>query len=168
MKELKSLDLELLWELVKNSRRSDRQLAKALKSSQPTVTRRRAKLEKEFIEGYTAIPKWEKIGFEVVAFTFVKTNRNYTKRKKGEPIFSEGREWLMKQPNVIFALAGEGMEWDGLIISYHTNYSDYTEFKITLDEELSPIISESRSFIAANIDKHIIKPFHFKSLANVK
>ena len=168
MKELKSLDLELLWELVKNSRRSDRQLAKALKSSQPTVTRRRAKLEKEFIEGYTAIPKWEKIGFEVVAFTFVKTNRNYTKRKKGEPILSEGREWLMKQPNVIFALAGEGMEWDGLIISYHTNYSDYTEFKITLDEELSPIISESRSFIAANIDKHIIKPFHFKSLANVK
>jgi DNA-binding Lrp family transcriptional regulator len=168
MKELKSLDLELLWELVKNSRRSDRQLAKALKTSQPTVTRRRAKLEKEFIEGYTAIPKWEKIGFELVAFTVVKTNRNYAKRKKGEPILSEGREWLMKQPNVIFALAGEGMEWDGLIISYHTNYSDYTEFKVTLDEELSPIVSESRSFIAANIDKYIIKPFHFKYLANAK
>jgi len=168
MKKLKSVDYELLWELVKNSRKSDRQLAKVLRSSQPTVTRRRAKLEKEFIEGYTAIPKWEKIGFELVAFTFVKTNRNHTKRKKGNPILSEGREWLMKQPNVIFALAGEGMEWDGLIISYHTNYSDYTEFKITLDEELSAIISESRSFIAANIDKLIVKPFHFKYLAKAK
>ncbi len=168
MKELKSIDYQILSELLKNSRRSDRTLAKILKTSQPTFTRRRTKLEKDFLDGYTAIPKWEKIGFELVAFTFVKTNRNFAKRKKGKPILSEGREWLMKQPNVIFALAGEGMEWDGLIISYHTNYSDYTEFKITLDEELSPIVSESRSFISANIDKHIIKPFHFKYLANAK
>ena len=168
MKELKSIDYQILSELLKNSRRSDRALAKVLKISQPTFSRRRAKIEKEFIEGYTVIPKWEKIGFELVAFTFVKTNRNYTKRKKGKPILSEGREWLLKQPNIIFALAGEGMEWDGLIISYHTNYSDYTEFKITLDEELSPIITESRSFIAANIDKLIVKPFHFKYLANAK
>ena len=168
MKELKPIDYKILWELIKDSRRSDRTLAKILKSSQPTVTRRRARLEKDFIEGYTAIPKWEKIGFEVVAFTFVKTNRNVTRREQGKPILSEGREWLMKQPNVIFALSGEGMEWDGLIISYHTNYSDYIEFKIALDKELSAIITESRSFIAANIDKLIVKPFHFKYLAKVK
>ena len=46
MKELKPIDYKLLFELMKNSHRSDRQLAKALGVSQPTVTRRRAMLEK--------------------------------------------------------------------------------------------------------------------------
>ena len=66
MDELKSIDYKLLWELLKNSRRSDRELAKALGTSQPTVTRRRVNIEKNFIDGYTAIPKWEKIGFELL------------------------------------------------------------------------------------------------------
>jgi len=57
MKELKPLDYELLFELMKNSCRSDRTLVKVLKSSQPTITRKRAKLEKELIEGYTAVPR---------------------------------------------------------------------------------------------------------------
>ena len=57
MKELKPLDYELLFELMKNSRRSDRTLVKVLKSSQPTITRKRAKLEKELIEGYNAVPR---------------------------------------------------------------------------------------------------------------
>jgi len=61
MKELKPLDCELLFELIKNSRISERALAKVLKTSQPTITRRRARLEKDFIDGYTAIPKWNKI-----------------------------------------------------------------------------------------------------------
>ena len=60
MKELKQIDYKLLFELMKNSHRSDRQLAKALGVSQPTVTRRRAILEKDYIEGYTVIPKFGK------------------------------------------------------------------------------------------------------------
>ena len=40
---------KLLLELVKNSKRSDRDLAKALDVSQPTVTRMRKKLEKEAV-----------------------------------------------------------------------------------------------------------------------
>ena len=58
MKELKSLDYRLLSELIRDSRRSDRELAKVLHVSQPTVTRRRALVEKELIDGYTAIPRW--------------------------------------------------------------------------------------------------------------
>ena len=62
MKELKPIDHKLLFELIKDSHRSDRQLAKALGVSQPTVTRRRALLEENYIEGYTIIPKLGKIG----------------------------------------------------------------------------------------------------------
>ena len=87
MDELKSIDYKLLGELLKNSRRSDRELAKALGPSQPTVTRRRANIEKNFIDGYTVIPKWEKIGFEIVAFTFVKHNIKYAKPEVREAAF---------------------------------------------------------------------------------
>ena len=72
MKELKPIDYKILFELMKDSHRSDRQLAKSLGVSQPTVTRRRAMLEENFIEGYTVIPKFGQIGFEIAAFTFLK------------------------------------------------------------------------------------------------
>jgi DNA-binding Lrp family transcriptional regulator len=166
MEEMKSIDYEILRELIKNCRRSDRELAKVLKISQPTVTRRRGKIEKNLIEGYTAIPKWEKIGFELIVFTFVKTNRSYSNREKGSAILSGGKEWLMKQPNVAYASAGEGLEWDGVIMSYHKNYSDYAQFKIKLDQDLSNIITESRSFIAA--PNMAIKPLHFRYLVETK
>ena len=47
MKDLKPIDYKILFELMKDSHRSDRQLAKALGVSQPTVTRRRAMLRRK-------------------------------------------------------------------------------------------------------------------------
>jgi DNA-binding Lrp family transcriptional regulator len=61
MTKLKDIDFKILFGLMKNSKTSDRQLAKKIGVSQPTVTRRRARLEKELINGYTAVPKWEKL-----------------------------------------------------------------------------------------------------------
>jgi len=67
------LKKRLLAELLKNSRRSDRELARALGSSQPTITRTRQKIEREgLIRSYTIIPDWRKLGFEIMAFTFTK------------------------------------------------------------------------------------------------
>jgi len=168
MEKMKDIDYKILWELIKNSRRSDRELAKVLGISQPTVTRRRARIEKDLITGYTAIPKWEKIGFELIAFTFIKTNRSYPNREKGSAILSSGKGWIMNQPNIAFALPGEGLEWDGLIMSYHRCYSDYAEFKVKLDQDLSDIIVESRSFLAPVNERLVVKPLHFKYLAEAK
>ena len=72
MRQLKELDYKILYALMKNAKKSDREIAKALGISQPTVSRRRAFLEKEVIEGYTVIPKWEKLGYKIFAMTFVK------------------------------------------------------------------------------------------------
>jgi DNA-binding Lrp family transcriptional regulator len=48
---------------MKNSRKSDRQLARAIGTSQPTVTRIRSRLEKEgYIKEYTMIPDFGKLG----------------------------------------------------------------------------------------------------------
>jgi len=64
--------LRILFELIKGARRSDRELAKAVGTSQPTITRKRTKLEKEgFIKEYTVIPDLKKMGYEIIAFTFL-------------------------------------------------------------------------------------------------
>jgi DNA-binding Lrp family transcriptional regulator len=63
--------IDLLYELMINSKRSDRELAKAVKVSQPTITRIRKSLEKlGYIREYTVIPDLQKIGFEIAALTF--------------------------------------------------------------------------------------------------
>ncbi|MGB9135149.1 MAG: Lrp/AsnC family transcriptional regulator, partial [Candidatus Bathyarchaeia archaeon] len=62
MRKVKDIDYRILYELMRNSKTSDRQLAKRIGVSQPTITRRRASLEKELIDGYTAVPKWDKFG----------------------------------------------------------------------------------------------------------
>jgi len=56
---------------MKGSKRSDRELAKVLRVSQPTITRMRRKLEENAIAEYTIIPNWDALGFELMAVTFV-------------------------------------------------------------------------------------------------
>jgi len=168
MENLKPLDFQLLWELMKGSHRSDRKLAKILKTSQPTVTRRRAKLEKEVIEGYTVLPKWEKIGIQIIAFTFIRSKLKYTDYKEKQAAIEKAREWLMKNSNVLFSTAGEGLGWAGLTVSVHKNYADFMEFRRMHDSELGYIVDEAQTFIADTNPASIMKPFHLKYLANAK
>ena len=165
MKELKPLDYQLLFELMKDSHRSDRQLAKALGISQPTVTRRRAMLEDSTIEGYTVIPKFGQIGFEIAAFTFMKTKLNRKKGAEKEEAFNKLKEWYLKQPNVITVLDGQGMGWDAVCVSLHESYTGFAEFLRTQESELSDVIIETQSFQADLKPGVAIKPFHLKYLA---
>ena len=168
MRELKPLDYKLLFELIKNSRRSDRTLAKVLNSSQPTITRRRARLEKDFIEEYTAIPKWEKIGFKIAAFTFVKSKIKYVEPEKRKEAFAKVREWLAKQPSVILALAGQGMGWDGVCVSFHKDYSHFIEFIGKHNSELSEFLVETQSFVSDLNCTTFLKTLNFRYLAETR
>jgi DNA-binding Lrp family transcriptional regulator len=165
MDDLKSIDYKIIKELLKNSRRSDRELAKAVGTSQPTVTRRRTNIEKNFIDGYTTIPKWEKIGFEIVAFTLVKHNIKFAKPDVREEVFRKVEEWLKKQPNVVWAIDGQGMGWDAIFISFHRNYSDFTEFMNKHNSELSEFLIDCQSFISNISPTSVKKPFHLKHLS---
>ncbi|MCW4045191.1 MAG: AsnC family transcriptional regulator [Candidatus Bathyarchaeota archaeon] len=164
MKELKPIDYKLLFELMKDSHRSDRQLAKALGVSQPTVTRRRTMLESNIIEGYTITPTFGKIGFEIAAFTFVKSKLHKAGKEK-EEASKKLKDWYMKQPNVVMALDGRGMGWDVVCVSLHKKYTDFAQFVRTHDSELADLITESQSFTADLTPGVIIKPFSLKYLA---
>ncbi|MGB9842631.1 MAG: AsnC family transcriptional regulator [Candidatus Bathyarchaeales archaeon] len=164
MKELKPIDYKLLFELMKDSHRSDRQLAKALGVSQPTVTRRRSMLEKNYIEGYTIIPKFGQIGFELAAFTFLKSKPN----QEADKTLNKVKEWYMNQPNVILVQSGRGMGWDTICVSLHKTYTDFAEFTRAQDAALAEWIIDSQTFIADLKPGVAVKPFHLKYLSNQK
>ena len=161
------MDYELLWELMKDFRRSDRQLAKILKASQPTVTRRRAKLEEEVIEGYTANPKWEKLGYGILAITFVKAIGIFSS-KKYVNIRKQGMEWMAKHPNIIMGGACEGMGMNVFIISLHKNYSDYSDFMLEHRLEMGGFVEDVQTILVDLRRTGRLKPFHLKYLANAK
>lgn len=165
MKELKPIDYKLLFELMKDSHRSDRQLAKALGVSQPTVTRRRSMLEKNYIEGYTIIPKFGQIGFELIAFTFLKSK---SKQGADEKASNKMEEWYMAQPNVILVQRGQGMGWDTVCVSLHRSYTEFAEFKRAQDAALAERVVDSQTFLADLKPGVAVKPFHLKYLANQK
>jgi len=168
MSKFKPLDYELLFELMKNARRSDRELAKVLGTSQPTVTRKRNFLEKELIEGYTAIPKWEKLGYEIFAITFIKIKPNIASKEKYEPTREKGMKWLMNTPSIIMAGACRGMGVDSFMISLHKSYADYDDFMSSYRLELSEFIDDAQSVLVNLRGKEILKSLNFKYLAEAK
>ena len=126
---MKKLELRLIAELMKNSRRSDRDLAKVLKVSQPTITRARTRLEKAGVIGeYTMIPKFASVGFEIMAFTLIKWSRSLAS-KEFDQVIAAGRELDKKQGlSVLLVVRGLGADYDMVIVSLHRSYSEYNDF----------------------------------------
>jgi DNA-binding Lrp family transcriptional regulator len=168
MKELKPIDYKILFELMKDSHRSDRQLAKSLGVSQPTVTRRRAMLEENFIEGYTVIPKFGQIGFGIAAITFLKTKLKYQTGEEKNQALKKMKDWYAKQTNVIMVIEGRGMGYDAVCISLHDDFENFAAFIRSHDAELSEWVVESQTFNADLKGGIMIKPFHLKYLAATK
>jgi DNA-binding Lrp family transcriptional regulator len=88
---MKKIEWMLLSELMKNSKQSDRELAKKIGASQPTVTRTRTRLEKEgYIKEYTIIPDFSKFGFELMSsaraetFCLGSVDRSNNEREAGQ------------------------------------------------------------------------------------
>lgn len=158
--------LRLLRELLKNSRRSDREIAKLFGSSQPTVSRMRSQLDKkEYIKTYTVIPDFAKLGYEILAFTFAKL-KYYPSTADAKNILQRTEDWVNKRPNVIFATDGEGLGSDIMMISFHRSYSKYAEFMRTYAMDWAEVISGFQSFIVSLDSGFKTKPLNLKYLAD--
>jgi DNA-binding Lrp family transcriptional regulator len=140
----KELVQKLLRELLKNSKRSDRELAKVLEVSQPTITRTRHKLEQSgLIQDYTIVPNFGKMGFEILALTLVKMRPEILSPEKME----EARKYAAKFPNAIFASTGEGLGMTGVIMSFHKNYTEYHKKVNMLRVDWKEFAEDIQSFI---------------------
>jgi DNA-binding Lrp family transcriptional regulator len=163
MKELRPIDYRILFELMKNSRLSDRKLSGILHVSQPTITRRRAMIERERLLEYTATPDLSKLGFEILAFTFAR--RKYGKRP--DERVRETKAFLAKHPNMLFVSSGTGMNWDRVCVSAHKNYSDYAKFIQELRASWEEYLERPVSFIVSLEGDSILRNLSFKYLADV-
>jgi len=157
---LSDLEKRVLSELLKNAKNSDRNIARTLQVSQATITRVRRKLENEgYIKKYTVIPSFEKLGCEIVAFTFVKMNpRVYSKN------IEEIRNYAKQWPNAIYVSRGEGMGMTGIIISLHKNYTDYLQKLNIFRRDWGQYVEDIQSFITS-VSEGIIKEFNLEYIA---
>lgn len=157
---MKKKEMRLLVELIKNSCRSDRKLAKVLGTSQPTVTRMRNKLVKEgVIREFTVIPDFVKMGFEIMAVTLTKT-------RFGPKLRERLKKSVMAKPNVIFCAWCEGLGKNAVCISFHKNYTDYSKFVTEFMTEWEDVI-ESYATILISIPSRTVKPISLKYLTEL-
>jgi len=158
--------MQLLQELVKNSKRSDRDLAKIIGVSQPTLTRMRRRLERDsFILDYTAIPNMTKLGFEIVAFTFFNIDRFDPKTGDLDKAVGErAHEWVANNRKVIFAAGGEGLHGKNcMMVSVHRDFTEYTDFVSDLRSQWAHKIKEMESFLVS-LKAKIPKPFSLRNM----
>ena len=130
---MKDVELGLIAELMKNSRRSDRELAKAIGVSQPTVSRMIKRLEKEgVIKEYTMIPDFTKIGYHLLAITFVKL-RNMLDPEEVEKAREITKQRIKESRfGIIMLERGLGLGYDGAIVTFYESFTDYLEHKDAL------------------------------------
>ena len=125
---MKEIELKLIAELMKNSRRSDRELAKALGVSQPTVSRMVKRLEEEgVIKEYTMIPDFARLGYNIMGATLLEVQI-----PPGEEKFHEIRKATTtiekSAPHAaLLAVNGLSQSKNRLFITFYENYSDYAD-----------------------------------------
>lgn len=156
----------LLNELLSDSSRSDRELGKIVGVSQPTVSRtKKTLLEKGLIQGFSAIPNFYKIGYELMGLTLVKIKTNLSSKEQRQEGHEKVKDWMNKQNNVIFCSYCRGLDSDGFMISFHPNYKDFDDFIQKHNRDLGYLLKDVKSGLVNLDNNQTIKPFNFKHLA---
>jgi len=163
---LKNVELKLISELMKNSRRSDRELAKAVGVSQPTVSRMRTRLESEgYIREYTMIPSFNKLGFNIMAITFALSRfLDKEEAEKAKRILSDSVK--DKQFEFIMLERGQGLGFDGVVISLHRDYSSYLDVLEWLRQFDFLDVEKIDSFLINLDDEVRYRPLTLSTLGN--
>lgn len=128
MTKLKDVEVRIISELMKNSRRSDRELARAVGVSQPTCGRVRKKLEKEgVIKEYTMIPDFRRLGYHMMGVTFIKKEETAKKDEKTE-LRKAVAEVEKKNPFAsLMAVNGMGLGRGRMFMALYRSYGRYAE-----------------------------------------
>ena len=163
--KLDEADLRILSELTKNAKTSDRQLAHTLGVSQPTITRRRARLEKQGLLNYTTAPNLTKLGFEIMAFHFAQWRRESYATLSQEESFKKGvLDFIARHPCYIFISSGQGMGMTRIGITVHRDYSEFREFAQAVEAEWGTHLAKFDYFIVSLKSDRILRNITFKHL----
>jgi DNA-binding Lrp family transcriptional regulator len=163
---LKDIEVKVLAELMKNSRKSDRELAKAIGVSQPTVTRTRTKLEKKgIIKEYTLIPDFKQLGYQIMAVVFMgkPETRN---RKESEELRNAAVELEKKTPKAsLMVVDGIGLGKGRMLIFLYKDYGSYTKGLQTIRSLPHVEAEELESFLVDLEDERNFRVLSMRQLA---
>ena len=109
---------------------------------------------------YTAIPDLKKLDFQILAFTFGKGNMDKFPDTKAE----EMRDFISKNPSIIFVSTGRGLDWDRIAISIHKDYSDYYRVVQGYKAGFGKYFETFASFIVSLKSDNILRNITFKYL----
>ena len=160
---MKKRVVNVFSELLRNSKKSDRDIAKKLNISQPTVTRIRRKLEASgYISEYTIIPNFPKLGFEICAFIFFNASKC-----GGKNVKNKAHEWIAKNPSVLFSAAGDGIRGKNCaILTLHKNFTEYTNFLNEFKSIMGNNIGNIETFLVS-LETSTPKFVSFRSIADL-
>ncbi len=163
----KLTNLKILFALMMLGCRSDRELARHLGMTNPTVSRRKKMLEQEgYIKEYTVIPDFHKIGIEYIAISFATTSETVTSKH-----FEDIKTISSKHPEVLCTLqdqSGVGTTW--ITISVHTSYEGFSELSKKVQKELislQPIPRMERRTFMIHTGTEQPKSFSLRNLSSV-
>ncbi len=168
MPKLKKIDFRILSELLQNSKRSDRDLAREIGVSQPTVTRRRVRLEKEAIDNYTFIPKWTALGYKILGITLIKTHSATRAKDRDTTERERARRWLSKRPQILLGCGCNGFGSDAIMMSVHRSYAEYDGLLHELRRDLGDTIDDVQSMLVNLGGSEVLKPLGLKYLADAE
>jgi DNA-binding Lrp family transcriptional regulator len=127
--KLKDVEVRIIAELMKNSRRSDREIARAIGTSQPTVTRVIRKLEEDgVIREYTMIPDFKRLGYGMMGVVMMGLESPLSKAQfqKIADATSEVEEDGF-HPGLMGVNGMSSGRKNRLFVSFYRNYSDYAQ-----------------------------------------
>jgi DNA-binding Lrp family transcriptional regulator len=162
---MKDVELRLISELMKNSRRSDRELAKAVGVSQPTVSRIIKKLEKERkIKEYTAIPDFKQLGYNLMAVTFL--GKQETEKETERTDLLKSVKKMEKETHIanLIVVNGIGLKKGRMIINLFKNYSNFLEGLRTIKNLPNVDANEVESFL---VDLNDYRNFRILSMTQL-
>jgi len=164
--KLRDIEIDVLAELMKNSRKSDRELAKALGISQPTVTRMRTKLEKSgVIKEYTLIPDFKQLGYQIMAVVFMGKQEPQDRKYRIE-LRKAATELEAKTPQASLTIVdGMGLGKGRMLIFLYKDYASYMEGLKTIRSLAHVDAEDMETFLVDLNDESLFRILTLKEIA---
>jgi len=157
---LKDIELKLISELIKNSRRSDR-TCQGNRHFSAYCFKSKVKARKRRAHRIHCRSNLAKLGFEIIAVTLAKRNC----QKHPEYDIQKAKDFAKKNPNAIFGSSGNGLGYDRIGISIHKNYAEYSKFMQESKVYWGDLMSFD-SFLISLKSKDVVQPLSLRHFAD--
>ncbi len=164
--ELTTIEIKVLAELMKNSRRSDRQIARAIGVSQPTVSRIISRLEKKgAIKEYTVIPDFRMLGYNILGMS--RLNVSEASKPELNSVRTNALQMEKDNPNAfLMALNGLAGNKNRVFMVLYQTYSDYINVKRIVENASFVDVASVDTFLADLNDETNMRTLSMASVAN--